>query len=179
MYTIEFDDVNPKTLGFDPKEIKQKEDGTYVVERKQFRASAWDPYSDMGGDAWCPCSHDIFEGANISFGGHYYVDGGSEQTYGKSRVVDRLWCFKKPSAMYGVELTEDEERDIRNALYFVSRTPSETARTYEDRIKEGSKARLGAAPKDPYHDPFLPEKFKQMLGEAYVGENDDEDDESK
>jgi hypothetical protein len=169
MYTIELDNVDPVTLGFSPNEIKVKNDGTYVVERKQFRVSVWDPYNDnIGGDAWCPCSHEIFDGANWSYGGHYYVDGGSECKYGKSRVIDQL-ILKKPSRRYGVEFTPEEEADIQKACSFVSQHKSNVAGFYQDYIKKGTKARLGSAPKDPYHDPFLPDRFKKMLGDAYVG----------
>ena len=38
MYTIELD-TDPVELGFDPKEVKKNADGTYVVERKQYRVS--------------------------------------------------------------------------------------------------------------------------------------------
>lgn len=169
MYTIEFDDVDPTTLGFDAKEVKRKDDGTYVVERKQYRVSVYAPFdANMGRDAWCPCSHDIFDGCNWSYGGHYYVDGGAEQNYSKGRVIDHL-MLTQPSRRYGVDLTADEEKDIKAACAVAYDNVNNARRNYQGYLKEGRKIRLGTAPEDPYHDPFLPEKFIKMLGAAYVG----------
>ena len=62
MYTIEFDNVDPTNLGFEPKEVKRKSDGTYFVERKQFQLSVWNSGNDpIGGEGWCPCSHEIID----------------------------------------------------------------------------------------------------------------------
>lgn len=168
MYKIELD-VDPVTLGFDPKEVKKLDDGTYVVERKQFVVVVWDPYNDdIGGEAWCPCSHEIFNGANWSHGGHYMVDGGDYQNYGRSRVIDYL--TRKASWCYGVQLSEEEEKDILKTSALVCGHAPSRQMHYKDYIKQGYKCRLGNPPSDPYHDPFLPEKFKKMLGDAYVGD---------
>ena len=162
MYTIELD-TDPVELGFDPKEVKKNADGTYVVERKQYRVSVYAPFDpNMGRDAWCPCSHDIFDGCNWSYGGHYYVDGGPEQTYGKNRVIDHL-MLTPPSRRYGVDLTAEEEKWIGAACAVAYDNVNNARRNYEDYINRGLKIRIGEAPKDPYSDPFLPEKFKKML----------------
>ena len=162
MYTIELD-TDPVELGFDPKEVKKNADGTYVVERKQYRVSVYAPFDpNMGRDAWCPCSHDIFDGCNWSYGGHYYVDGGPEQTYGKNRVIDHL-MLTPPSRRYGVDLTSEEEAWIKAACAVAYDNVNNARRNYEDYINRGLKIRIGEAPKDPYSDPFLPEKFKKML----------------
>ena len=168
MYTIELD-VDPVTLGFDPKEVSRKNDGTFVVTRKFFRVAVWDPYSDLGGEAWCPCSHEITDGANWSHGGHYWVDDGPEQTYGRNRVINHL-VGERASDRYGVKLTAEEENNIKYASFCATKYPNDLRNHYPRYIREGAKIRLGSPPNDPYHDPFLPEKFKQMLGNAYVGD---------
>lgn len=168
MYTIELD-VDPVTLGFDTKEVKRKEDGTYIVERKHFHVIVWDPYDDnIGGEAWCPCSHDVFNGANWSHGGHYKIDGGEYQNYSRSRVIDYLTEYYL-SRMYGLDFTEEEKRDIGKTCSLVCGNKANGRNCYEGYIKQGYKCRYGSPPEDPYHDPFLPEKFRQMLNAANSG----------
>ena len=169
MYTIELD-VDPVTLGFDPKEISRKDDGTYVVTRKFFRVFVWDPSdSAIGGRAWCPCSYEIVNQANWSGGGSYSVDGGSEQSYGRNHVIDYLTAYGL-SGRYGVQFSQEDERNVGKTCAPVCGHAPGRQRFYKDYINQGYKCRLGTPPDDPYHDPFLPEKFKQMLGEAYVGD---------
>ena len=185
MYTIELN-VNPVTFGFaveevkyngvklkdlgdaTTKDIKRKRKCKYTVERRHFHVIIWDSYdAAIGGEAWCPCSHEIFNEADWSHGGHFKVDDGNYIEYGKRRVIDNL--IGKASDVYGVVLSDEEEKDIRKTSALVNGHTKSRQQFYGDYIKQGYKCRLGTPPNDPHDDPFLPEKFKQILNTAYVG----------
>ena len=185
MYTIEIN-VNPVTFGFGLEEVKYngvklsdlkdttikdvkgKKKCKYTVERKFFHVIIWDSYDyDIGGEAWCPCSHEIFNEADYSQGGHFKVDDGDYVEYGKRRVIDNL--MGRASDVYGVKVSDKEEGDIRKTSALVNGHTQSRQRFYGDYVKQGYKCRLGTPPNDPHDDPFLPEKFRQILDTAYIG----------
>lgn len=187
MYTIELD-VDPVTLGFDPKEITRKEDGTYIVTRRFVHIRHYhDAESYYSIEAYCPCLTDNVEIYCYVLGGPYR----RRETYGANYVTND-----------GEQCTNDRS-SLNNSMmnYWYPLGPGRFNRQYdthiEDRLQEEAAALCVStinghpnnidsslqrdyyekyhivfgkgAPSNPYEDPFLPEKFRQMLNAANSG----------
>ena len=186
MYTIELD-VDPVTLGFDPKEVTKNADGTYTVTRRFIHAVH---QHDAGGsyrlEGYCPCLTDDVEifcyqvmdhKGRITYGANYITNGGARQNNESRSFSNSMTDFLHPigpgvfNRKYDTHI-EDREQE-KAASFLVSSVNDHPAnlRGVQKEYFEQYHIVFGqSAPTDPYHDPFLPEKFKQMLGDAYNGD---------
>ena len=186
MYTIELD-VDPVTLGFDPKEITRKEDGTYIVTRRFIHAvhrysnNISCDYYEM--QAYCPCltdnvtvlSYEIIDSkGRTTYGVTYQVnDREKYNTEGRSLTNSRM-NYMHPLGMFNRQYdTHIEDRIQEEAAAFCVSTVNSHPSTYEHFVREYyDKYHIvyqKSPPSNPYEDPFLPEKFRQMLNAANSG----------
>ena len=187
MYTIELD-VDPVTLGFDPKEVTKNADGTYTVTRRfihvqHYHASDYN-YSL---EAYCPCLTDNVEiycyevmdyRGRISYGANYVTNGGERQTNERRSMNNSMTDFWHPigpglfNRKYDTHI-EEMSKDEKAASFCVSTVnghPNNISSFQREYFDEYHIVYGKSAPANPYDDPFLPEKFKQMLGDAYNGD---------
>lgn len=189
MYTIELD-VDPVTLGFDPKEVTRKEDGTYVVTRRFIHAVR--RYSNiLNGDyyeieAYCPCltdnvvvlSYEIIDSkGRTTYGVKYWTNDREEYTTeGRSLSNSRMnYMHPLGRGMFNRQYdTHIEDPMQEEAAAFCVSTINSHPSTYEYQVKKYFEkyhiVYQKSPPSNPYDDPFLPEKFKQMLNAANAGE---------
>ena len=190
MYTIELD-IDPVTLGFDSKEITRKQDGTYVVTRRFIHAVrrysnnlSYDYYEIQ---AYCPCltddvvvlSYEIIDSkGRTTYGVKYWTNDREEyNTEGRSLSNSRMnYMYPIGTGMFNRQYDthiEDPEQE-KAAAFCVSTVNGHPANIEPVRKEYLEKYHIvfyKSPPSDPYHDPFLPEKFKQMLNDANGGEN--------
>ena len=183
VYTIELD-VDPVTLGFDPKEVTRKEDGTYVVTRRFVHAVH--RYSNIYGnsyelEAYCPCSTDnvviltyeiVDTKGRTTYGTSYWLNGQERRDYESRSLNNSMMNYWHPitifNRMYDTHI-EDKEQE-KAASFCVSQvnrhpnnTNSQLQRDYFDKYHIVFQQ---SPPTSPQKDPFLPEKFKQMLNNS-------------
>ena len=187
MYTIELD-VDPVTLGFDPKEVTRKEDGTYVVTRRFVHVQ----HSNMIGrgydiEAYCPCLTDNVEiycyemmdhKGRMTYGANYVTNNGEHYTYDRRSLNNSMMDFWHPlgpgvfNKKYDthIEKMSQQERNCSICVSKVNGNPSNLQSSQKSDFEQYQIVYGRSAPTNPYDDPFLPEKFKQMLNAANAGE---------
>ena len=187
MYTIELD-VDPVTLGFDPKEVTKKADGTYTVTRRFIHAKHYHASNyNFTLEAYCPCLTDNVEiytyevmdyKGRITYGITYTTNDQPEyNTEGRSLNNSKM-DYMHPLG-YGlfnrkydthIEERSKEEKAASFCVSTVHDHPANVQSFQREYFKEHHIVYGKSAPTNPYDDPFLPEKFKQMLGDAYNGD---------
>ena len=186
MYTIELD-VDPVTLGFDPKEITKNENGTYTVTRRfihaEHRHSSGSEYTL---EAYCPCLTDNVEiycyeymdyRGRITYGANYITNGGERQTNEGRSLGNTMMNFWHPigpdmfNRMYDTHIEDrEQEHAAAKCVSLVNGHPNNIRSRQREYFEKNHIVFGKSSPSSPYEDPFLPEKFKQMLGEAYNGD---------
>lgn len=189
MYTIELD-VDPVTLGFDPKEVTKNADGTYTVTRRFIHAVhrylnqiSYDSYEIEG---YCPCltdnvtvlSYEILDSKGRTTYGVTYQTNDREKynTEGRSLSNSRMnYMHPLGRGMFNRQYdTNIEDPHQEEAAAFCVSTvnghPSNIENFQREYFEKYHIVYQKSPPSNPYDDPFLPEKFKQMLGDAYNGD---------
>ena len=183
MYTIELD-VDPVTLGFDPKEVTRNDDGTYIVTRRFVHAKRYNSSnSSYEIEAYCPCLTDNVEiycyevmdyRGRITYGVKYSTNGGAEQSNERrswsNSIVD-AWnpigpgMFNRQYDTH-IEAGSKQEKACSFCVSKVNDHPANISSCQAEYLREYHIVFGKSAPTSPYEDPFLPEKFKQMLNNA-------------
>ena len=186
MYTIELD-VDPVTLGFAPKEITRKPDGTYVVTRR-FIYAVHRYLNQLSYDSWeieayCPCltdevdvaCYEIIDSKGRSTYGVTYVTNGREKYNTESRSLSNsMMNYWHPigAGMFNrqydthIEENSQQERACSRCVSKINSHPSNIQNFQRKDFEEFHIVYQQSPPSSPYEDPFLPEKFKQRLNNS-------------
>ena len=183
MYTIELD-TDPVELGFDPKEITRKEDGTFTVTRRFVHVQ----HSNMIGrgydiEAYCPCLTDNVEiycyeimdhKGRTTYGANYTTNDSKGCSNDRRSLNNSMMDFWHPlgrgvfNRKYDTHIEEmsEQERNCSICVSKVNSPPNNIQLSQEADFEKYHIVYGKSAPTNPYEDPFLPEKFKQMLNNA-------------
>lgn len=181
MYAINLD-FDPVTVGFDPREIKKNNDGTFTVNRTFCVVSKYNSF-DNGDlfEAYSACQTyemqvqvhccEMMYSGRKEYSVGYKINDGEQKSYETrnfGNIVD-WWHPMAPGQFnrkYGTNFDDEICTRAAFCVGYVNDHPNMVASKDVEKLFEEKKIIISGKfinPTAPEEDPFLPEAFKKML----------------